>query len=228
MIIIGHRGAKGLQPENTLLSFKEALKYVQAVELDVYVCKTGELVVIHDETVNRTTNKKGYVENLTLKELKTLDAGRGEKIPTLNEVLDLINNSAIVNIELKGKGTTFPVSKMIKTYIGKGWKKENFLVSSFDFQELKNFFKLCPQIKLGVLIEKIEKEVDYISLAKEVNAFSINPPFAGITKEFVDQMHKVNLKVFVWTVNTKESAQKLKKLGADGFVTDYPNKAFFN
>lgn len=117
MIIVGHRGAAALKPENTLSSFEEALKYVQAIELDVHVSKTGELVVIHDDTVDRTTNKKGYVKDLTLKELKKLDAGNNEKIPTLNEVLDLINNSAIVNIELKGKETALPVSETIKSYL---------------------------------------------------------------------------------------------------------------
>lgn len=221
MIIIGHRGAAALKPENTLSSFEEALKYVQAIELDVHVSKTGELVVIHDDTVDRTTNKKGYVKELTLKELKKLDAGNNERIPTLNEVLDLINNSAIVNIELKGKETALPVSEAIKSYLEKGWSKDNFLVSSFNFEELKEFSKLRPEIKLGVLIEKVEN--DCFAFAKEINAFSINPSLKYIDKSFIEQAHQKGFKVFVWTVNTKKDAEKLKKFGADGFVTDCPN-----
>src|SRR5690242_11883524 len=94
MQIIGHRGASGYEPENTLASFKEALALgVDMIELDVYVIKTGELVVMHDSTVNRTTNGTGRVEALSLKELRQLDAGAGEKVPLLSEVLDLVNKA---------------------------------------------------------------------------------------------------------------------------------------
>src|SRR6056297_2287931 len=102
---IGHRGAMGYEPENTLRSFKKAIELnVDMVELDVYVCSSGELVVIHDDKVDKTTNGKGYVSEKSFDELRKLDAGMGEKIPTLQEVLDLIDKRAKVNIELKGKG----------------------------------------------------------------------------------------------------------------------------
>jgi len=101
---IGHRGAMGYEPENTLRSFKKALDLkVDMIELDVYVCKSDELIVIHDDKVDRTTNGQGYVVNKTFEELRTLDAGKNEKIPTLSEVLNLVNRKAKLNIELKGK-----------------------------------------------------------------------------------------------------------------------------
>jgi len=221
MIIIGHRGACGIKPENTLLSFKEALKYVRAIELDVYVCRTGELVVIHDDTVGRTTNGHGYVEEMTLEELKKLDAGNGEKIPTLKEVFALVNNQAIVNIELKGKRTAAPVLDIINEHISKGWKKDNFSVSSFNFEELKEFFNLCPKIKIGLLIE--DEGTDYMALAKKLNAYSINPYFRIINDDFVKKVHEARFKIFVWTVNTREDAQRLEQLGVDGIITNYPN-----
>ena len=106
LLKISHRGACGYEPENTLASFKKAIEInADMIELDVHVCKTGEVVVIHDEKVNRTTNGKGYVSQKNLESLKKLDAGKGKKIPTLIEVLDLVNKRVKVNIELKGKKT---------------------------------------------------------------------------------------------------------------------------
>ena len=101
---IGHRGAMGYAPENTLKSFKKALELnVDAIELDVYICKSGELVVIHDDKVNRTTNGKGYVAEKTFKELRALDAGEKEKIPELKEVFDLVNKKVNINPKSEDK-----------------------------------------------------------------------------------------------------------------------------
>ncbi|MDD4358358.1 MAG: glycerophosphodiester phosphodiesterase family protein [Candidatus Pacebacteria bacterium] len=222
MIVIGHRGARGIRPENTLSSFKEALKYVKAVELDVYICKTGEVVVIHDDTVDRTTNGHGRVEEMTFEDLKKLDQGMGERIPTLREVLDLINKRAIVSIELKGKGTASAIKDIISEYLSKGWKEENFAVSSFDHEELEKFHHLCHSIRTGVLIE--DDESDYIGIAKRINAFSINPPLKMVDEGFIKRVHESGFKVFVWTVNEKKDAERLKQFGVDGIITDYPNK----
>jgi glycerophosphoryl diester phosphodiesterase len=118
MQIIGHRGASGYEPENTLRSFQKAIDLgVEMIELDVYTCKSGELVVMHDDKVNRTTNGNGYVFNMTLTELKTLDAGKGEKVPTLVEVFDLINKKIAINVELKGEGTAESTAELIQKYI---------------------------------------------------------------------------------------------------------------
>ena len=123
VISIGHRGAKGYKPENTLPSFKHAMDLgCDWLELDVYFV-SGELLVIHDKSVDRTTNGKGNVEDLPLDYLRSLDAGDGAPIPTLNEVLCLVNNQCGVNVELKGKNTAQPVSEVLANY---DWPLENF------------------------------------------------------------------------------------------------------
>ncbi len=134
---IGHRGAKGLEPENTLRSIRRALDLgVDGVEIDVYFVD-GQLVVIHDDTLERTTNGRGRVEEQSFDYLRSLDAGKGEKIPTLCEVFETVNRRAFINIELKGRNTAMPVFELIEEYCdSKGWKKEDFLVSSFDHREL--------------------------------------------------------------------------------------------
>ena len=116
---IGHRGAAGRAPENTLFSFEKAvLLGCDMTELDVHLCRSGEIVVIHDETVDRTTDGSGRVSDLTLNELKLLNAGQGEAIPTLYEVLSLLRDMISLNIELKGLGTAKPVSDLVKEL---GW-----------------------------------------------------------------------------------------------------------
>src|SRR3990167_11327492 len=130
MLKIGHRGACGYAPENTLKSFQRAIDLgVDMIELDVQLCKSGELVVIHDDTVNRTTDGSGFVKKIKLKNLKKLDAGEEERIPTLEEILNLVDRRVKVNIELKGPKTAKPVLKLIDEYIKtKGWNIDDFII----------------------------------------------------------------------------------------------------
>ncbi len=143
-LIIGHRGASGYEPENTLLSFKKAISLnADMIEMDIFKCKTGELVIIHDNTVDRTTNGKGYIRDLTFQELRILDAGKGEKIPTLTEVLDLVNNKIKINLELKGEETAGPVCELIRKYVEeKGWNYNDFYISSFNHRLLQEFISV--------------------------------------------------------------------------------------
>lgn len=223
-IKIGHRGACGYEPENTLRSFEKAIELgVDMVELDVYVCISGELVVIHDDKVNRTTNGRGYVIKKSFQKLRNLDAGRGEKIPLLEEVLDLIDKRTGVNIELKGANTAQPVAKIIKKYVkDKGWSYNSFLVSSFNHHELSSFNKLLPQIKVGVLIAKLP--VVYGELFEKFNIFSLNISTEFASKEFVDDAHQKGLKVYVYTVNKENDIQKLKAWGVDGIYSNFPDR----
>jgi glycerophosphoryl diester phosphodiesterase len=224
MLKIGHRGAMGYEPENTLLSFQKALDLgVDMVELDVYVCKTGELVVIHDDRLERTTNGRGCVWEKTLEELKNLDAGKGQKIPTLKEVFDLINKKVQINIELKGENTAEPVSEAIKYFIlQNGWKEEMFLVSSFNHQELKKFKELMPNIRIGILITEIP--INYAKIAQDLNAWSINPSMEFINQTFIDDAHSRGLKVLIWTVNSSEDIKRMKSLGVDGVFSNFPDR----
>jgi glycerophosphoryl diester phosphodiesterase len=223
MIVIGHRGAMGYEPENTLRSFQKAIDLqVDMIEFDVHLCKTGELVVMHDEKVNRTTNGQGFVAKKTLTELEELDAGKGEKIPTLEEVLDLVKGQVKVNIELKGPNTAEPTLKVIKKYIKKKkWTYDDFLISSFDSPELEVLRNLDSQIDIAVAIDR--DPLDYIEFSKKLKAYSIHPIIGATDKHFVEKAHKNNLKVFVWTVEPKE-VQRMRNIGVDGIFMNYPDQ----
>jgi len=224
MLRIGHRGACGYAPENTLASFKKALELsVDYIELDVLLSRDGFLVVIHDDKVDRTTNGTGLVIKKALEELKQLDAGNGEKIPTLQEVLDLIDKKAKVNIELKGKETAEPVAQLIETYVRtKGWTYDDFIISSFDNQGLHVFKALKPQVKIGALIA--DTPLDYVKFKKDLKAYSINISMEFINKRFVDNAHIHGLKVLVFTVNDINDIERIKKLNVDGIFSDFPDR----
>lgn len=223
-LVIGHRGACGYEPENTLLSFSKALELgVDMIELDVYTLKDGHTVVIHDDKVDRTTDGKGYVLDKSFDEIRSLDAGKGERTPTLEEVLDLTDRKAKVNIELKGVGTAEPVSSMIGRYIEeKDWKEDDFLVSSFNHHELRNFKKLRPEIRIGALTVGIP--LDYAKFGAELGAYSVNPCIEFVDRNFVDDAHEKGMKVFVWTVNDPDDMERMRDLGVDGIFTNFPDR----
>lgn len=224
MLRIGHRGAMGYAPENTLLSFQKALDFkVDMIELDVQLCKTGELVVIHDLTVDRTTNGEGYVSELTLEELKKLNAGEDQQIPLLTEVLDFIDRKVKVNIELKGKGTAYKVGQLIYEYIKNNrWKGEDFIVSSFDHQELKLFKQGYPKIPVGVLIYHLPH--DLAQLAEDFKAQYLNASLAFYSKELVEDAHERGIQVLIYTVNDKKDIERCRKDGVDGVFSNYPDR----
>lgn len=223
-MIIGHRGACGHAPENTLASFSKALEIgVDAVELDVHLAKTGELVVIHDETVDRVANGKGPVADKTIDELKKYTLELGEKIPTLNEVCDLINRRCIINIELKGPSTAKPVATLIRTYVTeKGWGYESFFVSSFNHHELFAFRQLLPMVQTGALLEGIP--LNYAAFAEDVGATHAILSLCTTNKEFVTDAHKRGLQVFVYTVDDPKDMKHLLDLGVDGIITNFPDR----
>jgi glycerophosphoryl diester phosphodiesterase len=221
---IGHRGACGYEPENTLRSFEKALQLgVDMIELDVRICKSGDLVVIHDDKLERTTNGEGRVSEKWLYDLRKLDAGKGEKIPLLEEVLDLISGKAKVNIELKEENIANYVFEIIEKYIkGDKWSQDDFLISSFHLPALQEFDNLNPDIKTGLLTFFLPKNLKKI--VRKVNIHSVNPSATLINKNFIGDMKKKNTKVFVWTVNNPEDIQKMKLAGVDGIISDYPDR----
>ncbi len=224
MLIIGHRGASGTAPENTLASFEKAISTgVQMVELDVHQCTTGELVVIHDDKINRTTSGKGFVANKTLAELKEADAGGGEKIPTLREVLNLIHRRTKVNIELKGAAVAASTVKLLNEYkVNYGWKTEDFCISSFDHRQLKEFRKLDKTTGIGILYDRHPDGFD--RLARDLQATSVNISLHTVKQKIVDEIHAEGLEVWVYTVNSKHDFERLKKLHVDAVFTNYPDK----
>ncbi|MBN2616449.1 MAG: hypothetical protein JXR71_12215 [Bacteroidales bacterium] len=224
MLIVAHRGASGTQPENTPASFQKALDAgAKALELDVHVCRSGELVVIHDETVNRTTNGKGKIADLTLTELQQLDAGNGEKIPTLQEVLDLVQGRAQINIELKGKHTARPVADLIKHNTAENiWHTEDFLISSFYHKELNRFHRLLPEVRIGILYSF--RPFFYKAKARKLHAFSLHLSAKMIHPSRVDRIHRQGLQVWVYTVNDTQTLERISDAGADAVFTNFPEQ----
>lgn len=223
---IGHRGAAGYEPENTLRSFKKALKLgVDMIELDVHVCASGELVVIHDEDVDRTTNGRGLVAQKTFKELRKLNAGQGQKIPTLNQVLNLIDQKARVNIELKGRGTAVPVARLLVKYVEqRRWTVDDFLVSSLNHRELAEFARLAAGFRIGVLLTRLRKRLNVEYYLKKFRPWSINLSKKIVTAKRVRAAHRQGVKVLVWTVDKPNEIQKIINMGVDGIFSNFPDR----
>ncbi len=222
MLCFAHRGASGQEPENTLRAVKRALELgAPWIEVDIHAVP-GELVVIHDDTLGRTTSGKGYVASQSLEYLRSLDAGKGERIPFLREVLDLISKTgAGINIELKGRDTAVPAVSVIKEYVGKGrLTYEQVIVSSFSFEELKKARELSPELKIGLLYDKLPP--DYYKAAKALRAFSLNLNFRNIDRKLVEEAHELGLMVIAFTVDRPKDIERIRRLGVDGVFTDYP------
>ncbi len=222
MLIIGHRGAPHHAPENTLGSFKKAMEMqASMIELDISLCRSGELVVIHDERVDRTTDGEGLVSRLTLKELKKLDAGGGERIPTLAEAMDLLNGKVRLNIELKGKNTAPALNRFLAEYLGgSAWRIEDLLVSSFDLVELSRFKALSPGMALGPLHGGVPLEGSEFARPLAPRSLHFNLDF--IREELVAQAHRNGYQVYVFTVDHPEDRERMKALGVDGIFSNDP------
>ncbi|RKR09797.1 glycerophosphoryl diester phosphodiesterase [Flavobacterium sp. 90] len=224
MLKIGHRGAAGYEPENTLKSFQKALDLnADGIELDVHLSSDGHIVVIHDETIDRTTNGKGFVNTLSLSELKSVLIDGKLEIPTLIEVFDLIDKKCLINIELKGANTSGKVVALIEEYISdKNWNYDNFIISSFEWNYLEEVHNLNPKIAIGVLTEEdLDKA---LAFAETIKARAINPDFQLLTLENTKNIQEKGFQVLSWTVNTIEDIQKIKSYNVDGIISDFPDR----
>ena len=224
MLKIGHRGAKAYEIENTLISFQKALDIqVDGIELDVHLSTDNEIMVFHDETVDRLTNGKGSINSFTVSELKKLLINNTETIPTLREVLDLIDRKCLINIELKSYEVTEGVVHLLEEYVkNKNWKYDDFLVSSFDWNALQQVAFLNDEIPIGILTET---NLDLaLAFAKFIQAKSIHPYFHLLTKENTAQIQANGLQVFPWTVNEIKDIEKIKSYNVNGIITDFPDR----
>ncbi|MBW8199741.1 glycerophosphodiester phosphodiesterase [Flagellimonas abyssi] len=223
-LVIGHRGAMGHETENTLASVQKALDLgVDMIEIDVFKIQSGEIVVFHDEKVDRLTNGGGNIEEYNIVQLRQLILDGGHKIPMLQDVLKQIDNKVALNIELKGPGTADRVNFIVDYYIkSKGWSPENFVISSFNWDELRDMRSRNADIKIAVLTS--EDPIIAIDVAKELKAVAINPHFETLTKENTAKIHEEGLKVYTWTVNEPEDIQKMTEFGVDGIITNYPER----
>lgn len=217
-IVIGHRGASNQAPENTLLAFQKAWEVgVDMVELDVHATSDGALVCIHDYDVSRTTNGSGLISELTLKEVRELDAGDSQRIPLLEEVLDFARDRMGVNIEIK----TLDIENELLKITAKAGMMGKVIFSSFLHEPLRIIKEIEPDAVTAILLNnRIDEEVSY---AIELGAKAINPRFDNVDKESVDSAHDSGLRVYPWTVNKEEFMLELLHMGVDGLITDFPD-----
>jgi len=221
---IGHRGAKAYVAENTLESIQKALDIgVDMIEIDVHKCASGELWVLHDFTLDRTTDGSGEIAKKSAKEIKELKIDGKYKIPLLTEVLDLIEGKCAINIELKGLNTAAPVCKLISEKISLGkWKYTDFIVSSFQKNELFEVRNNNVHIHIAILSKASVPEA--IELGKRLKASAIHPSLGIITRDNTKLSHEAGFKVNVWTVNEREDIRRMIDFGVDGIISDYPNR----
>jgi glycerophosphoryl diester phosphodiesterase len=222
--IIAHRGASAHAPENTIAAFQLALEQgADGIELDVMLSKDGHLVVIHDDTVDRTTDGKGYVREMTLEELKSLDAGEGQSIPTLDEVFKAFGGRLIINVELKNYTSVFdglPIetAKLVKKHqLG-----ESVIVSSFNPFNLPRFHARMPEVDLGLLTQPNTAKKWVWRLFKYD---ALHPHFSDVDQVLVAALHSRNRKVNVWTVDEPSEIQRLAALEVDSIITNDPKAA---
>jgi len=221
---IAHRGSSGTHPENTISAFLAAAEEgADMCELDVQSTRDGAVVVLHDETVDRTTDGRGAVADLTLAEIRQLDAGakfnetfRGERIPTLNEVMKVVRGKLGLNIEIKVGAVEWKVRELMRSYAA----LTTSMVSSFEWKALEKVRLLDPEIRVGLLAEKNRDEL--IEAASAMGAYAVNPRFDMVDAAFCDKAHARNLEVLVWTVDVPAAMRNLIAVGVDGIMTNYP------
>ena len=223
-LIIGHRGAKGHAPENTIKSIQKAIDLgVDGIEIDIFRCASGELVVFHDKYVDKLTDGNGSIEKMSLYNIKKLNVLGVEKIPTLKEVFDLIDGKVILNIELKGSSTSFLIHQLLNSYFkSSNWTKDKVFISSFNWNELEAFYQLNKEVRIAVLTEG--DPIDALPIARKLNAFAINPKHINLNKLNAAKLKDEGFSIYTWTVNKIIDINRMTKIGVDGIITDFPDR----
>lgn len=231
-IKIAHRGSSGSCPENTREAFEKAIEVgVDMVEMDCQLSKDGHVVVIHDERLYRTAGVKGYVKGKSLKQLKKLDVGswfkksfKGERILTLEEVMEIVAGKVDLGLDIKPVshgplGIELKILFILSHYD----YLERAILSSFDYRSLRRIRELAPEARIGVLWGAGIKDNPF-QVAREVNAYSLHIQKELAIPSFLQRAGQLGLKSFVWTVNEVAEMQKFVSLGADGLISDFPEK----
>ncbi len=224
VIIIAHRGASKIAPENTLKAFKKAIELkADFIEFDVLETKDGKIVVCHDEEISKLTGQHGFIRELTLQELKTFDFGEGEKIPSFEELIEVTKGKINLNCEVIVKGISDKVIKILKKYD----LTDSVLISSFKREELLKFQKIDPTVKLAYLDHNNyempcswDKKEEWIQFCIDNKLYAINAFYPLVNQQFVDFAHDNNIKVFPFTVDSGPAMRKLIKFGVDGIITN--------
>lgn len=224
ILIFAHRGACNLAPENTLKAFQKAIELkADYIEFDVHQSKDEEIIIIHDSNTFRTTGHFGSVKEMTFEELRQLDCGDGEKIPTLRELVRLAKGKINLNCEVKTRGIAEKIIKILNEEESLG----TTIISSFKHDVLLKFQKLEPRIKLASLeptktgwIRSWVSRRKLIKGAIENKFYAINPFFKLVNKNLITKAHNNNLKIFPWTVNSDSAIKKMINLSVDGIITN--------
>jgi glycerophosphoryl diester phosphodiesterase len=226
--IFAHRGGRKTTPENTIAAFKNSMNLgVAGIELDIQRCSSGEIVVIHDEDINRTTNGVGLVQDISLAELKRISAGTWfdqqfakENVPTLQEVLDVVDGNLILNIEVKNAPISYDgIDDDLLELLSHYRHPDTIIVSSFDHQLLLRISQKTD-IAIGLLAECVF--FDMQAYATTLGASFWHPPYDVVRPELVEEAHAIGMLVNVWTVNDARKWRKLIDMGVDGIITDDP------
>jgi len=231
-LVIAHRGASAYAPENTMAAFELALRQkADGIEFDVWKCGSGEIVVTHNRDTKELGGKSGDLQQMTLRQLRKLDFGahkgsqfRGQRIPTLNEVLDLARGMELINIEIKGvevrsRGIELDVAEAILKFR----LLRKVVVSSFNPTILARLQALNPAVHLGLLLyEKSPMPLRRGWSAQFLKPYSIHPSIGLLKKTFVERTHKKDQKVFVWTINDFHQLETCIRDSVDGMITDDP------
>ncbi len=217
-LIYAHRGSSAIHPENTLRAFRHALAIgVDGIELDVHATADGIPVVIHDRDVGRTTDGAGYVDQIPLAQLETFDAGHGERVPTLAEVLELVGAAAHLDIEIKGTRIEHAVLDVLAEYPAVRWA-----ISSFDWDTLRTVRRLDPVAEVWPLAERVGD--DLFAIAAELASPAVSLFTGAYTAENAAKLRDAGLGVIVWTVNDPREARRIADLGAFALCTDDPQR----
>ncbi|WP_438444913.1 glycerophosphodiester phosphodiesterase [Gorillibacterium sp. sgz5001074] len=228
-LVYAHRGASGDAPENTMAAFRLALEQgAEGIELDVQMTADGLLAVIHDETLDRTTDRKGWVGDLTYDEIRRADASfrfpayKGEPVPLLSQVLELLVPTSLeLNIELKNgirlyDGMEEAAVRLVREY----GLEQRVVFSSFNHYSVAKLVRLAPEIESGILYEAgLYRPWDY---ASTVGARALHPYLYSINRELTDAAHEAGLKVRPWTANSEQEWAALTAAGVDAIITNYP------
>jgi len=234
MKVMAHRGDSGSCPENTIIAFEKAItKMADGIELDIHLSKDGEIFVCHDERVDRTTDGRGYIKDLTNNELEKLDAGswfspqfKGVKLPTLKEVFNIMkNNDLLINIELKAGSRYYKniEQKVVSLVYEYGYNKR-VIFSSFDHKCLVTLKNLAPEIKTGILYAAAL--IEPWEYAKKIKADALHPNFLTVDQELIIGAKRSGLLLNPYTVNDEHTIKQLATTqGIDYIITNYPDKA---
>jgi len=215
MLIVGHRGARALEPENTLRAIRAGMACADYVEVDVRLSRDGVPVVIHDASVDWTTDGAGAVRDLTLRELKTLDAGCGAEVPTLREVLDCVRGNCGLVVEIKDADGVEEICRLLRE---RGPKK--LFIVSFDADTVRKAGEIVPGAMTGLIVSHADP--DPIEAALSIGADAILPRFDLAGRALIDRAHRHHLLVFLWTLNTPDAWERACAIGADGVASDDP------